>query len=202
MFNEILSLILPASLIGTVTERIPALKTLENLQHAFEGESNACARYAIFAKAADGEGFGEIASLFRATSKAEEIHAANHARVIREMGEEPTAIIEKTIPRSTFENLQAAMDGEVHERDTMYPAFIDAAKLEKNGAAVKTFVYALKTEAEHARLFADALKNLDSRRGASKKYFVCNHCGYTVEQLNFVACLVCGHSKSDYIPVI
>ncbi len=202
MINEILSLILPASLIGTVTGRISTLQTLENLQKAFEGESNACARYATFAEAADREGFGEIASLFRATSKAEEIHAANHARVIRELGDEPKAVIENTTPQSTRENLQAAMDGEVYERDTMYPEFIDAAKSEKNGAAVKTFVYALKTEAEHARLFADALKNLDSRRGASKQYFVCNHCGYTVEQLNFVLCLVCGHSKSDYIPVI
>jgi rubrerythrin len=202
MINEILSFILPASLIGTVTGRISILQTLENLQQAFEGESNACARYAIFAAAAAAEGFGEVASLFRATSKAEEIHAANHARVIREMGAEPKATIEKTLPKSTRENLQAAIDGEVYERDTMYPAFIDAAKAEKNGAAVKTFVYALKTEVEHARLFAVALENLDSRKGASKQYFVCSHCGYTVQELNFVTCLVCGHSKSDYISVI
>jgi len=202
MINGLLSFILPASLIGTVTERTPAVATLENLQQAFEGESNACARYAVFADAADKEGYGEIASLFRATSKAEEIHAANHARVIRGMGAEPKAVMEEIVPLSTRENLQAAMDGEVYERDTMYPPFIEMAKSEKNGAAVKTFVYALKTEAEHARLFADALKNLDSRRGASRQYFVCNHCGYTVEQLNFILCLVCGHSKSDYTPVI
>jgi rubrerythrin len=202
MINELLSLILPAGLIGTVTGRIPAVQTLENLQQAFEGESNACARYAVFAVVADKEGYGEIASLFRATSKAEEIHAANHARVIREMGAQPKAAIEETIPQSTRENLQAAIDGEVYERDTMYPPFIELAKSEKNGAAVKTFVYALKTEAEHARLFTDALKNLDSRRGTIKQYFVCNHCGYTVEQLNFIVCLVCGHSKSDYSSVI
>ena len=73
-------------------------------------------------------------------------------------GPNPKRAIEETTPQSTRENLQAAIDGEVYERDTMYPAFIDAAKSEKNGAAVKTFVYALKTEAEHARLFADALK--------------------------------------------
>ena len=58
------------------------------------------------------------------------------------------------------------------KRDTMNSAFIDAAKTGKNAATMRTFVYALKTEAEHARLFADGLKNLDFRRDAGKQYFV------------------------------
>lgn len=201
MISAILASILPASLIGSVIGTLKATKTLDNLQAAYEGESNAHVRYAAFAKAANAEGYGEVASLFRAASKAEEIHAANHARVIREMGTEPKATIETVEVKSTPENLQAAIDGEVYERDTMYPSFLESAKAEKNGAAIKTFTYALKTEAEHARLYLDALKNLESLRGKSKQYFVCNHCGYTVETLNFLKCLVCGHSKDDYIRV-
>jgi rubrerythrin len=201
MISAILASILPASLLGTITGSLKTIKTLENLQAAFEGESNAHVRYAAFATVADTEGYGEVASLFRAASKAEEIHAANHARVIRAMGAEPKATIESTELKSTRENLQAAIDGEIYERDTMYPSFVEIAKAEKNGAAIKTFIYALKTEAEHARLYSNALKNLESLRGTSKQYFVCSHCGYTVETLNFLTCLVCGHPMEEYIPV-
>src|SRR4051812_34274988 len=31
--------------------------------------------------------------------------------------------------------------------------------------------------------------------------FVCNVCGFTVASRNFLRCLVCGHSKTDYIAV-
>ncbi len=49
-------------------------KTLENLQTAFNGESNANAKYLEFAKKADEEGYTKVASLFRAAARAEEIH--------------------------------------------------------------------------------------------------------------------------------
>ena len=42
--------------------------TLDNLQAAYNGESNASAKYAAFAKKADEEGYGQVASLFRAAS--------------------------------------------------------------------------------------------------------------------------------------
>jgi hypothetical protein len=57
--------------------------TLENMQAAYNGESNAHARYLAFAKPADQEGYGEVASLFRAAARAEEIHPGNHAVVIK-----------------------------------------------------------------------------------------------------------------------
>ena len=58
----------------------PRRSTLDNLQAAFNGESNANARYLAFAKKADEEGYGQVASLFRAAARAEEIHAANARR--------------------------------------------------------------------------------------------------------------------------
>jgi rubrerythrin len=173
---------------------------LENLQTAFNGESNASARYAEFAKKAEAEGYLGVASLFRATSKAEEIHARNHAEVIRKMGAEPKAVIETTVLKSTTENLLVALDGEVYERDVMYPEFIKNARQNKESAAVRTFHYALETEAEHARLFQHAVKNLETFR-AARTWYVCQVCGYTVQALNFIRCLVCGHSKDDYVAV-
>ena len=61
--------------------------TLENLMEAYGGERNAAHRYLKFAKKADEEGYGKVASLFRAAAKAEQIHAANHAEVIRQLRE-------------------------------------------------------------------------------------------------------------------
>src|ERR1700759_5490471 len=60
--------------------------TIRNLLSAFEGESNAHVRYSAFAVHADGEGLHGAASLFRAAARAEQIHAANHAPVIRQLG--------------------------------------------------------------------------------------------------------------------
>jgi rubrerythrin len=174
--------------------------TVDNLQAAFNGESNASARYAEFAKKAEAEGFLEVASLFRAGSKAEEFHARNHAEVIRKMGAEPKAIIETTVVKSTAENLKIAIAGEEYERDVMYPEFINTAKKNRDTDAIRTFTYALKTEAEHARLYAHALKNLDKFH-AKKTWYVCQVCGYTVEMLNFLKCVVCGHSKNDYLAI-
>ena len=52
--------------------------TLDNLVTAYNGESNAHARYVEFAKKADEDGYGQVASLFRAAARAEEIHAETH----------------------------------------------------------------------------------------------------------------------------
>ncbi|HZD32943.1 MAG TPA: ferritin family protein [Candidatus Angelobacter sp.] len=176
-------------------------RTLNNLQAAFHGESNANARYLGFAKRADEEGYGEVASLFRAAAKAEEIHAHNHAAVMRQLGGEPILKIEPLPVKSTRENLIAAVEGEVYERDVMYPDFIAEAKQQHLPAAVQTFTLALKVEAVHATLYQDALENLAKRRGASHIYFVCPDCGNTLEQLSIVKCVICGHLKSGFIAV-
>jgi len=200
-FQLILSFLVPAAVaIKEATENHTSQTTLKHLQEAFNGESNASHRYLQFAKKADLEGFSQVASLFRAASKAEEFHARNHAEVIQKLGSEPKATIETPVVKSTKENLQAAMEGEAYERDVMYPPFIEQAKNERCPEAIRTFTYALKTEAEHARLFEDALKHLAKMRNRTT-YYVCNVCGYTVQSLNFLKCLVCGHSKADYVPV-
>jgi rubrerythrin len=199
-FELVLSLLVPAAIAVKESKQTSAPTTLDHLQEAYNGESNAHHRYLAFAAQADVEGFHQVASLFRATARAEEIHARNHADVIKMMGAQPKAKLEKPVVKSTPENLQAAMDGEIYERDTMYPPMIDEAKATKHPEAVRTFMYALKTEAEHARLFEAALKNIEKMKKTST-YYVCSVCGYTVASLNFLRCLVCGHSKADYLAV-
>jgi rubrerythrin len=193
------ALALPAAAVvaGAKTGSEQTGRTLDNLQAAFNGESNAHAKYLAFAAKADEEGYGQAASLFRAAARAEEIHAANHGEVIKKMGAVPQATIETPEIKSTRENLQTAIEGETYERDVMYPEFIETAKQEKNSAAVRTFTWAIKAEAEHARLYTEALQNLEQYR-TKKSYYVCSVCGYTTVALNFLKCLVCGEPKEKY----
>jgi rubrerythrin len=173
--------------------------TLENMQTAFNGESNAHARYLAFAKRADVEGYGEVASLFRAAARAEEIHAANHAEVIKELGGVPQANIEQPDVKSTRENLEAAIKGESYERDTMYPEFLKQAKADRIKSALKSLNFAKTAEAEHAKLYSTALADLDRLKGSkSTSFFVCPKCGYTTRELKFAKCPSCFTPKEQF----
>lgn len=179
------------------TAQVTVGTTLDNLQVAYDGESNASAKYLEFAKQADKEGYAGAASLFRAASRAEAIHAAKHAAVIESLGGTPTAKIEPAQVKTTKENLEAAIAGETYERDAMYPQFLGKARTDRNKDAIESFNYAKTAEAEHAVLYADALKNLDAWK-AKKTFYVCTVCGYTVTELPKEKCVSCFSPKDKY----
>lgn len=168
------------------------------MQAAFNGESNAHARYVAFASKADAEGYTQVASLFRAAARAEQIHAANHAAVIEKMGGRPKADLQKPEVKATRENLEAALKGETYERDTMYPTFLKQARAENNRAAVRTFTFALNAEAEHAKLYREALDTLDSWKGGTRDFFVCEVCGMTLTALPVDRCPSCGSYRERF----
>jgi hypothetical protein len=64
-------------------------KTRQNLQSAYSSESNAHVKYLELAKQADSEGYGKVASLFRAAAAAVQIHLTCEATVIKEMDAMP-----------------------------------------------------------------------------------------------------------------
>ena len=193
------ALVLTLALIALPNGAMAATKTLDNLQAGFNGESNAHARYLAFAQKADQDGYGEVASLFRAAAKAEAVHAANHAAVIKKMGGTPQAKIETPVVKSTKENLEASIKGECYERDTMYPEFLKQARAEGNRDAVQTLNYAKTAEGEHAKLYSEALNNLPKLKGSkAKDYFVCTVCGYTTSQMDFSKCPSCFTHKDRY----
>jgi rubrerythrin len=160
--------------------------TVQNLLAAYEGESNAHAKYTAFAVKADTDGLHGAASLFRAAARAEQIHAGNHARVIKQLGGEAQCNLHAVEVKTTLENLKAALGGEQYEIDTMYPGFLAEATERKNTAAMRTFHGALEAEKTHARLYGEAIALLvggktDSWIGASREFYVCPVCGYTSE---------------------
>ena len=170
--------------------------TVQNLLAAFEGESNAHAKYTAFAAKADADGLHGAASLFRATARAEQIHAANHARVIKQLGGEAQCEIHAVEVKSTLENLKAALSGEQYEVDTMYPGFLEEATAHNATSAIRTFTGALEAEKTHARMYGEAITLLiggkkDSWIGAARDFYVCPVCGYTSETEEHERCPVC-----------
>lgn len=170
---------------------------VEVLRTAFEGESNVQARYREYAEKADGEGWHGVASLFRAASRAEEIHAANHGRIARQLGGQVTFEPQEFEVKNTLDNLRAAIAGEQFEVDILYPAFVAQAEIHHDVAAIRTFTWALEAEKTHVRLFNEAealveIEDEDSWVTMRRDFHVCPVCGYTSEEWNQVEiCPVC-----------
>lgn len=164
-------------------------ETLKNLQAAYNGESNAHAKYLEFAKQAEKEDYGKVASLFRAAAAAEQIHRTCEANVIKEMGATPEAKIKLPPIKSTKQNLEeSANKGEAYERDTMYPRFIRQARKDGSKGAARCFEWAREAEAEHFKLFTAAAHDLEQMKGGPVAYYVCNEGGYTMAKLDAAKC--------------
>lgn len=189
------STLLPAA--GPTT----AKSTLENLQAAYNGESNAHATYLAYSAKAKAEGYQKVASLFAAAARAEEIHATNHAKVIRTMGGEPKAEVKKPQVASSRENLQSALKGETYERDTMYPDFLAKARKDANGDAIQTLNLARNAEIEHAKLYKQALDEFEGWKGSSAGFYVCPVCGWTSTTLPAERCPSSFTPKSRFLTV-
>lgn len=160
------------------------MSTMDNLKEAFAGESQANRKYLAFAKKADEEGYTQVAKLFRAAAEAETVHAHNHLKVMDGIG-------------STSENLKAAISGEEEEFEAMYPDFIKEAESDGNKSAVWTFDVANKVEEIHAELYTKALEALGDNEEVD--YYVCGHCGNTVENEAPDVCPICGAPKSEFM---
>jgi rubrerythrin len=180
------------------------VKTIENLKAGIKGETTASAKYAAFAQKAREEGNDTIAKLFDAASKSESIHAANHAKVLEELGEKMEDFKPEFEVKTTAENLQAAIEGETYEANTMYPQFITDAKAEKVEKAVQSFIWASDTEYKHQQFYSkalDALK-LNSEMTLSFEYAVCPVCGNTYEKGSMdEKCAFCQTSKDKFIMI-
>jgi rubrerythrin len=152
------------------------------LKEAFAGESQANRKYLAFADKAKRDGFPQAARLFLAAAEAETVHAHNHLRALKGIGD-------------TAANIREAIAGETHEFTNMYPEMLAAAKAEGAKDAERSFRFALEVEKTHGKLYQQMLDNL----GKSKDefpYFVCPVCGHTAEKSAPGICPVCGTKGS------
>jgi rubrerythrin len=163
--------------------------TVENLNEAFAGESQANRRYLAFAKKADEDGFHQVARLFRAAAEAETVHAHAHLRVLGGV-------------KGTAENLQVAIDGEGYEFREMYPEFLAEAEKEGNKPAEITFKNALAVEEIHHGLYEGALEAVKAGKDLeAASVFVCSVCGNTVFGEPPDVCPICNTPRDKFFEV-
>lgn len=162
--------------------------TIENLKEAFAGESQANQKYRAFAKKAEKDGYPNIARLFRTTAEAERIHAEGHLGSLEGIG-------------STADNLQAAIDGETYETDTMYPPMFEQAKADEHKAK-RMFGYAMDAEAVHAKLYALALEAVKQGKDLTEvDFYLCPVCGNIELGKPTEPCKVCGAKADKFVLV-
>jgi len=77
----------------------PMAGTTEALQQAYAGEAKVALRLKVFAERAEVDGYPQIAKLFRAIARSEEIHGTRALKVLKEI-------------KSTEENLAEAFESE------------------------------------------------------------------------------------------
>jgi rubrerythrin len=137
--------------------KLEGTKTHQNLKDAFAGESQANRRYLYFAKVADVEGYPEVAGLFKDTADGETGHAHGHLEFLKQVGDPATGL-----PIGpTLKNLKAAVAGETHEYETMYPGMAKTAREEGFADIADWFETLAKAEKSHAGRFDKAARTLN-----------------------------------------
>ena len=156
------------------------MATIENAKEAFAGESQANRKYQAFSEKAADEGFKNIATLYKAASEAEAIHAKKLLKVL--------AAIEPTI-----KNLETSIAGETHEFTEIYPDFVKQAEAEGRTDALLAFTYAMKAEQVHANLYKKALDAVKAGHDLGReKIFLCPVCGNIEVGIVPDKCPICG----------
>ncbi len=139
-----------------MAKSLSGTKTHQNLKDAFAGESQANRRYLYFAQVADIEGLPEIAGNFKETADGETGHAHGHLKYLQQVGDPATGL-----PIGpTDKNLKAAIAGETHEYESMYPGMAKSAREEGFDDIAEWFETLAKAEKSHAGRFQKMLETL------------------------------------------
>lgn len=177
---------------------IEDVAVIRNLGTALEEELKNCAAYKAYAIAADEEGLHGLASLFRATARAEQIHASNHARVLRRMGGSTVVEVPRPQVEGAINNLRAALVDQRFEIDYLYPAFLTNSVSLLDSTAVRSFHWAFEADKSHARLHSSVMRRVNRDRDVEwvidpHDFHVCGLCGYMSEQSVTENCPACNY---------
>ncbi|HLK19791.1 MAG TPA: rubrerythrin family protein [Bryobacteraceae bacterium] len=168
----------------------PNLVTIDRLQAAYRAETIAQARYLAFAVKADDEGYKQVASLFRTVARSEQILYTFHYDAIKEMGGVPADVTaDPPTVATTKENLEFASNKEAADQlNADYSTYIKTARAEGSRTAAKVLEYARIVEAQNFRLFAAAVKSLESMKNGPRAYYICGVNGLVSPTLDVASC--------------
>lgn len=185
-------------------------ETIKNLAKAFIGESQARNRYTMYSKVAKKEGYEEIAEIFLITADNEREHAAKLFEAIqnlKKVSDEDLSAIKveaeaPTVYGTTAQNLQAAIDGESYEFNSMYPEFAAKAKEEGYDDISARMLSIAKAEEHHAERYQKLLKQVTEGTFFKKDedvWWVCRECGYAYFGKEAPEkCPSCDHARAFY----
>ena len=180
-------------------------KTVNNLMHAFAGESQARNRYTYYASIAKKEGFVQIQNIFLETANQEKEHAKRLMKFMNKDLAGETLYTDGNFPvllGTTAENLKAAAEGENFEWTDMYDRMAKEAKEEGFDHIAFLFTEVGKIEKEHEQRYLKLLENVEDGLVFSKdgdKIWKCRNCGHIVIGKNAPEiCPVCSHPKAYF----
>jgi rubrerythrin len=136
----------------------PEIKTYQNLESAFAGESMAHIKYRYFAKLARAAGDEATARVFEETADQEVQHAFGHLDLLYPKRD--------VTPERA---LEIAIAGETYEYTEMYPTFRKTAEIEGNRDWLAEIDEQIAESKEHAERFKDTLAKAQKRFAALAK---------------------------------
>lgn len=186
-------------------------KTLENIVHAYLGESQARNRYTFYASIAKKEGYEQISEIFAITAQQEKEHASWLFKYIQELikksGEAMPEIKSQDVAvpttlGTTIDNLKAAIAGENFEYTTMYPGFAEMADSEglaEMAARMRSIAVAEKHHEERYKKILAKLEAGQIFKRDEPVEWTCRECGYVHTGANAPdKCPSCDHAQSFY----
>lgn len=160
------------------------------VEKAINNEVEAAAKYEACAAKAREEGYPGAAALFKAAAAGERTHATRFEKLLSSRGVEfARATPAEPATAATHDNLRSAANEETAERDGMYKDAIATCKGAGDAEAAAVFDNTRDSEVEHANLFGNAARQLESLRKANAVYY-CDLCGYTTD-IRLPMCPVC-----------
>lgn len=183
-------------------------RTIKNLIQAYVGECQARARYEFYSKIAKKEGYRKISEVFQLTADQEKSHAKrffNHIQDLKKENSELDIKIEMEPELKlgdTITNLEAAVMGETHEEEDMYPEFAKIADEEGLGEIAARFRAITIAERHHKERFEKMLTELKNNSILKKEevvYWGCMECGYIHKGIEPPEeCPSCDHSRIHF----
>lgn len=185
-------------------------QTIALLKKAYINELQAHLNYLSYAEKAKSENYPGLSYFFYSFAMSESVHARIFKQVLFVLGVpgwEPPKPGIKVL--STKANLKNALDFEIADIDQRYPQFVEEAKPEAHEGTLRNLHWAWDTEKQHR----DLIQKMQSGTGiffgilAKKmeqsplKFFICQTCGSTVQDLPDQVCPICDSPVSVYLEV-
>ncbi len=182
------------------TKSIKGTRTEQNLLASFAGESQARARYTLFAQKAKEEGYEQIAEIFLATAEQELSHAKQFFSLLEGGTVEITAAYPAGVVADTKTNLAEAAAGEREEWGELYESFGKIAQEEGFPQIANLYKLIAGVEKMHEQRYIKLLERLETGtefESETPVEWYCRQCGFTITaKAAPKRCPVCGRDQA------